>query len=72
MRQLIPVLLMLALRAPSAEVLRLDIDSVVHPITVEMVADAVDQARMRGSAVLLVRLNTPGGLLAASREVVED
>src|SRR3954454_19654837 len=70
-RQLIPVLLMLAFRALSAEVLRLDIDNVVHPVTVEMVADAVDQARTRGSAVLLVRLNTPGGLLTASREVVE-
>jgi membrane-bound serine protease (ClpP class) len=71
-RQLIPVLLMLALKAPSAEVFRLDIDGVVHPITVEMVADAVDQARTRRSALLLVRLNTPGGLMAASREVVEE
>jgi membrane-bound serine protease (ClpP class) len=71
-RQLIPVLLMLALKSPSAEVFRLDIDGVVHPITVEMVADAVDQARTRRSALLLVRLNTPGGLMAASREVVEE
>ena len=62
---------MLAVRAHAAEVLRLDIDNVVHPVTVEMVADAVDQARARGSAVLLVRLNTPGGLMTASREVVE-
>ena len=71
MRQLVPVLLMLALRAPSAEIFQLDIDSVVHPVTVEMVADAVEEARSRGSAVLLVRLNTPGGLMSASREVVE-
>ena len=40
------------------EVFRLDIDNVIHPVTVEMVSDAVEQARTRGSAVLLVRLNT--------------
>lgn len=71
MRQLALLLLMLALRAPAAEVYQLDIDNVVHPVTVEMVADAIDQARGRGSAVLLIRLNTPGGLMSASREVVE-
>ena len=71
MRQLVLLLTMLALRAPAAEVLQLDIDNVVHPVTVEMVADAIDQARARGYAVLLVRLNTPGGLMSASREVVE-
>ena len=62
---------MLALRATPAEVFRLDIDNVIHPVTVEMVADAVDQARARGSTLLLIRLNTPGGLMEASREVVE-
>src|SRR6476659_5469595 len=70
-RQLVLLSLMLALRAPAAEVFQLDIDNVVHPVTVEMVADAIDQARGRGSAMLLVRLNTPGGLMSASREVVE-
>ena len=71
MWQLVLVSLLLALRAPAAEVLQLDIDNVVHPVTVEMVADAIQQTRARGSAVLLVRLNTPGGLMSASREVVE-
>src|SRR4051794_35563488 len=36
-----------------------------------MVSDGIDQARARHSAILLVRLNTPGGLMDASREVVE-
>lgn len=71
MRQLTPALLLLAFSARSAEVFRLDIDNVVHPVTVEIVADAVDQARARGSAALLIRLNTPGGLMAATQEVVE-
>jgi membrane-bound serine protease (ClpP class) len=70
-RRLVPLLLMLVLRTPAAEVFRVDIDNVVHPVTVEIVADAVEQARARGSAVLLVRLNTPGGLISSSREVIE-
>ena len=71
-RRLVLVLLMLVLRVSAADVLRVDIDNVVHPVTVEMVADAVDQARTRGSAVLLVRLNTPGGLMSSSRELIEE
>jgi membrane-bound serine protease (ClpP class) len=70
-RQLTPALLLLAFSARSAEVFRLDIDNVVHPVTAEIVADAVDQARTRGSAALLIRLNTPGGLMAATQDVVE-
>lgn len=71
MRRLVLVSIILAVRAHASEVFRLDIDNVVHPVTVEMVSDAVEQARARGSAVLLVRLNTPGGLMSASREIVE-
>ena len=32
-------------------------------LRLKSLSDAVDQARTRGSAVLLVRLNTPGGLM---------
>jgi membrane-bound serine protease (ClpP class) len=70
-RRIVLVSIMLAVVAHASEVFRLDIDNVVHPVTVEMVSDAVEQARARGSAVLLVRLNTPGGLMSASREIVE-
>jgi membrane-bound serine protease (ClpP class) len=70
-RQLIPALLLFAIGASSAEVFQLDIDSVIHPITTEIVTDAVNQARTRGSAALLIRLNTPGGLMSASQEIVE-
>ena len=45
MRRLVLVSIILAVRAHASEVFRLDIDNVVHPVTVEMVADAVDQAR---------------------------
>jgi len=43
----------------------------VHPITVEIVSRALDQARQEGAEIALIRLNTPGGLLDATREIIE-
>jgi membrane-bound serine protease (ClpP class) len=52
-------------------VLRVDIDSVVHPVTVEILDRAVSQARSENASLILLRLNTPGGLMEASRKIVE-
>src|SRR5690242_18476369 len=71
MRHVIIAVALLLPVATAAEVFRVDIDSVVHPVTVEIISRAVDQAAQRHSDALLVRLNTPGGLMDASREVVE-
>jgi len=43
----------------------------VHPVTVEIVASAIEQARSGGAELLIVRLNTPGGLMDAMRETIE-
>jgi membrane-bound serine protease (ClpP class) len=55
----------------AAEVLRVTIDGVVHPVTVEILRDAINQARNQRAEALLVRLDTPGGLLEATRESVQ-
>jgi membrane-bound serine protease (ClpP class) len=47
------------------------IDGVVHPITVEIVSHAIQQAQVQHAELLLIRLNTPGGLLDATRHIVE-
>ncbi|MFB3827721.1 MAG: nodulation protein NfeD [Bryobacteraceae bacterium] len=64
-----------ALYAPLAAapppVVAVDVDSVVHPVTVEIVAHAINQARERNAPVVLIRLNTPGGLMDAMRQVIE-
>jgi membrane-bound serine protease (ClpP class) len=52
-------------------VIAVNIDSVVHPITVEITAHAIDLAKQRGATAILVRLNTPGGLGEATRNVIE-
>ncbi len=53
------------------KVIAVDIDGVVHPITAEIIGRALDQARTERAEAVLIRLNTPGGLMDAMREVIE-
>lgn len=46
-------------------------DGVVHPITVEIISRALEQARQAGAEMVLIRLNTPGGLSEATRQINE-
>ena len=70
------LLALLGLLAPliSAQerVITLPIDGVIHPITVDIVKDAIAQARNEHAELLLVLLNTPGGLLDATREIIQE
>ena len=56
-------------RAP--RVLAVDVDGMVHPVTAEILSRAIEQAKQEDAALLLVRLNTPGGLMDAMRETIE-
>lgn len=62
----------LALSLPPAVaaqcVVAVDLDGVVHPVTVEILKDASNQAARSGCALLLLRIDTPGGFLEATRE----
>jgi len=68
-------LVLAALVAPlglaAERVIAVDIDGVVHPVTAEIVGRAINQAVREGAAALLVRLNTPGGLVEATRQITE-
>ena len=68
------VLLALLARAASTppKVIAVDVDGVVHPITSEIVASAIARAHEQGASLLLVRLNTPGGLMDAMRKTIEE
>ena len=69
-------LLLLALTAASSKaapprVLAVDVDGMIHPVTAEILSRAIQQAKQEDAALLLVRLNTPGGLMDAMRESIE-
>jgi membrane-bound serine protease (ClpP class) len=44
----------------------------VHPITVEIVSHAIEEAQSEHAELLLIRLNTPGGLLDATRQLIQE
>jgi membrane-bound serine protease (ClpP class) len=73
MRFLVAFLLPLALGAAegSPRVVAVTIDSVIHPITTEILTHAAAKASREQAQFLLVRLNTPGGLLEATRTTIE-
>lgn len=52
-------------------VIAVDVDGMVHPITVEIVAGAIAQAQEQHASLILIRLNTPGGLMDAMRSTIE-
>jgi membrane-bound serine protease (ClpP class) len=54
-----------------ARVVAVSIEGEIHPITVEIVGHAIEQAQADNAALLLVRINTPGGLLDATREIIQ-
>jgi membrane-bound serine protease (ClpP class) len=55
----------------SPKVIAVDVNGTVHPITAEIVEGALAQARNEKASLVLVRLNTPGGLMDAMRETIE-
>jgi len=58
--------------APAApKVVAVNVGGMVHPVTTEIVSSAIEQARNEHAALVLIRLNTPGGLMDAMRETIE-
>lgn len=65
---LVAFALQLAVQA-EPRVVAVNLDSMIHPVSAEMVNRAIEQAKSEKAAALLVRLNTPGGLMDAMRQI---
>ncbi len=68
----IALLLCLAVCAEAQKVIAVNVGGIVHPVTVEIIGHAIDEASRDNAAAVLLRLNTPGGLIDASREITEE
>lgn len=44
----------------------------IHPVSAQILADAVEEAEGGRAAALVVELDTPGGLLTSTREMIQD
>lgn len=71
LRFLALVLLVAASIPASADILKVTIDGVIHPITEEVVDRAIREAEANGDSALLIVLRTPGGLETSMRKMIE-
>ncbi|MBI4305052.1 MAG: nodulation protein NfeD [Chloroflexi bacterium] len=62
----------LSARAVSRLVLVANLEGPIDQVTARYISRAIDSAEKDGAAVLVIRLNTPGGLLDSTRDIVRD
>jgi membrane-bound serine protease (ClpP class) len=55
----------------SAEVLKVVVNDTIQPISQEYIARAIDEAHRRNAQAVLIEMNTPGGLVSSTREIIE-
>ena len=61
-----------SISADGPSVLVIEIDGNIEPLTADRIARGIDEARGQGSSLVVIRLDTPGGLLDSTREIVEE
>ena len=61
---------LLAQPAPG-HVLTMNVDGVINPVKERYIGRAIEQAVEESAALLVIQLDTPGGLLSSTREIVE-
>ena len=59
-------------KGQNSKVIVVTIDGAIHPASVEYIQSGLDHAEETNAACLLVKLNTPGGLLKSTRVIVSD
>jgi membrane-bound serine protease (ClpP class) len=73
-KKITPILLFLFLvLAPHsfAEILRITVAAPIHPVTSEYIRAAIDRADDSNMSLVIMVLNTPGGLDSSMREIIE-
>src|SRR6266436_4663786 len=54
-----------------AEILKVIVNDTIQPISGEYIARALDEAHRRNAQAVLIEINTPGGLVSSTREIIE-
>lgn len=69
---LVPFVLLFACSSSaSAEVLKIVVNDTIQPISGEYIARAIAEAARRNDQALLIEMNTPGGMVSSTREIME-
>jgi membrane-bound serine protease (ClpP class) len=65
------VLIILLPLAGFSNILKITIDAPIHPVTSEYIRNAIDKAETDSARMIIMVLNTPGGLDSSMREIIE-
>jgi len=55
----------------AAEILKITVDDTIQPVSAEYIARAIKEAAQRNDQAILIEINTPGGLVDSTREIIE-
>src|SRR5882724_2009924 len=67
----IPLALFLAANTASADVLKIVVEDTIHPMVVEHIDRAIQEAQRTHADALLIELNTPGGLMISMEGIIQ-
>ncbi len=62
---------LLAPALSSAAVFKIEVSAPIHPISSEYICQTIDKADREGASLVLLKINTPGGLDSSMREIIE-
>jgi len=68
---LLSLVLLSVAAAASADVLRLSVNNMIHPISDEFIGRGLDEAAATKADAVVIELRTPGGLMDSMRSIVE-
>jgi membrane-bound serine protease (ClpP class) len=68
---LIGVVFVAASAPASAQVLKITVNDTIQPISAEYISRAIDEAQRRNDRAILIEINTPGGLVSSTRDIIE-
>ena len=49
-----------------------EVDGMINPVTQRFISRVIDKGKKDGAEVVIIKLDTPGGLLSSTQEIVED
>jgi membrane-bound serine protease (ClpP class) len=72
-KKLLVVLLVLCLSSTSgfSSIFKIEIDTAVHPVSSEYIRKTIEKAEQEQAALIIMALDTPGGLDSSMREIIE-
>ena len=73
-RYIFPLLLVFSIVcfAQTNKVIVINVNSAIHPASADYIHSGLEKAKKENAECLIIKLNTPGGLLNSTREIVTD